>query len=122
MDLIEKEYEYTYQAYLLYGRPEFVVVTGDLIDAKDKTGTISAQYPEEWQVYKSAVEQGANGTTWYDMRGNHDCFDLVSWQAESNLYRTFGESAKLLDDGKGVYSWEVSKSFGDYNFVAVDSW
>jgi hypothetical protein len=102
--------------------PEFLVVTGDLIDAKDETRTVSAQYPQEWQVYKSAVEQGANGTTWYDMRGNHDCFDLVSWQAENNLYRNFGKSSKLLDEGKGVYSWEVSKTFGNYNFVAVDSW
>ena len=102
--------------------PEFLVVTGDLIDAKDETRTVSAQYPQECQVYKSAVEQGANGTTWYDMRGNHDCFDLVSWQAENNLYRNFGKSSKLLDEGKGVYSWEVSKTFGNYNFVAVDSW
>ncbi|KAI7897094.1 Metallo-dependent phosphatase-like protein [Mucor mucedo] len=102
-------------------KPEFVVVTGDLVDAKDQTRTVSAQHPEEWQVYKSAVEQGANTTKWYDMRGNHDCFDLVDWQAENNMYKTFGESAKLLDDGKGVYSWQVSKSFGEYNFVVVDS-
>ncbi|KAF1802973.1 Metallo-dependent phosphatase-like protein [Mucor lusitanicus] len=101
--------------------PEFVVVTGDLTDAKDESRTVSAQYPQEWQVYKSAVEQGANGTTWYDMRGNHDCFDLVSWQAESNLYKDYGKSAKVLDDGKGVYSWQVSKTFGNYQFVAVDS-
>lgn len=98
------------------------MVTGDLTDAKDKTQTVSRQYPEEWQVYKSAVEQGANGTTWYDMRGNHDCFDLVDWQTENNYYRTFGKSAQLLDDGKGVYSWEVTKPFGKYHFVAVDSW
>lgn len=56
------------------------------------------------------------------MRGNHDCFDLVSWQAENNMYRTFGKSARLLDDGKGVYSWQVAKTFGNYNFVVVDSW
>ncbi|KAI8640130.1 Metallo-dependent phosphatase-like protein, partial [Parasitella parasitica] len=101
--------------------PEFVVVTGDLIDAKDETKTVSAQYPQEWQVYKSAVEQGVNDTAWYDMRGNHDCFDLISWEAENNLYRQFGKSSKILDDGKGVYSWQVSKTFGNYNFVAVDS-
>jgi metallophosphoesterase superfamily enzyme len=103
-------------------RPEFVVVTGDLADAKDKTQTVSRQYPEEWQVYKSAVEQGTNNTAWYDMRGNHDCFDLVDWETENNYYRTFGKSAQLLDEGKGVYSWEVTKPFGKYQFVAVDSW
>ncbi|KAI7903330.1 Metallo-dependent phosphatase-like protein, partial [Cokeromyces recurvatus] len=102
-------------------KPEFVVVTGDLIDAKDKTRTTSTQYVEEWQVYRSAVEQGANNTRWYDMRGNHDCFDLVSWQAENNFYRTFGKSAQDLDAGKGIYSWKVSKDYGDYNFIAVDA-
>ncbi|RCI03842.1 Transmembrane protein 62 [Rhizopus stolonifer] len=102
-------------------KPEFVVVTGDLIDAKDATRTVSAQYREEWQVYKAAVEQSANGTTWYDMRGNHDCFDLASWKADNNYYRDFGESSQLLDEGKGVYSWQITKSFGNYNFVVVDA-
>ena len=99
-----------------------MVITGDLIDAKDATKTVSAQYREEWQVYRAAIDQSANGTVWYDMRGNHDCFDLTSWQAENNYYREFGESSQLLNEGKGVYSWQISKPFGDYNFVAVDAW
>ena len=103
-------------------RPEFVVVTGDLTDAKDETRTISLQHQEEWQIYKSAVEQGGNTTTWYDMRGNHDCFDLVSWEAENNMYKTFGKSPKLLEEGKGVYDWQLNKPYGTYNFVAVDTW
>lgn len=102
-------------------KPEFVVVTGDLVDAKDETLTVSSQYPEEWQVYKSAVEQASNGTTWHDMRGNHDCFDMASWKSESNMYRTHGKSSSLLEEGKGVYDWQVSKPYGTYNFVAVDS-
>lgn len=98
------------------------MVTGDLVDAKDETLTVSSQYPEEWQVYKSAVEQASNGTAWYDMRGNHDCFDMASWKSESNMYRTHGKSSSLMEEGKGVYDWQVAKPYGTYNFVAVDSW
>ncbi|KAI9271994.1 Metallo-dependent phosphatase-like protein [Sporodiniella umbellata] len=102
-------------------KPEFVIVTGDLIDAKDKDRIVSSQYLEEWQVYKYAVEQGGMGIPWYDMRGNHDCFDLIDWEARNNFYKGFGKSADLLDAGQGVYSWQVKKSFGEYNFVVADA-
>ncbi|KAG1219437.1 hypothetical protein G6F35_007490 [Rhizopus arrhizus] len=55
------------------------------------------------------------------MRGNHDCFDTVGWKADNNLYKTFGKSADLLDAGKGVYSWKLTKDFGEYNFVVADA-
>ncbi|CAO3665487.1 unnamed protein product [Rhizopus stolonifer] len=55
------------------------------------------------------------------MRGNHDCFDLVGWQAQNNFYKTFGKSADLLDQGQGVYNWEINKDFGEYNFVVADA-
>lgn len=102
-------------------RPEFVVVTGDLIDAEDRTRTGSAQYLKEWQVYKTAITEGASDIPWYDI-GSNDCSDLLSWQTENNLYKTYGRSANLLKEGKGVYSWKVSKEFGEYNFVAADAW
>lgn len=59
-------------------RPRFVVVTGDLTDAKDVRRVTSQQYQEEWQVYRQTIEQGAPGMPWYDMRGNHDCFGKQS--------------------------------------------
>lgn len=93
-----------------------------MIDAKNETRVVSEQYPEEWQVYYSAVAQGSQNITWYDMRGNHDCFDLVNWEAENNYYKKYGKSAKDLELGKGVYQWQVTKSFGNYSFVAVDAW
>ncbi|KAG0163151.1 Transmembrane protein 62 [Apophysomyces sp. BC1015] len=101
-------------------KPTFVVVTGDLTDAKDQTGRTSKQHIEEWQVYKSAIDESVH-VPWYDMRGNHDCFNLPSWESGSNLYRTFGKSADMLELGQGVYSWTVEKAFGRYKFVAVDA-
>ncbi|KAF7720944.1 Transmembrane protein 62 [Apophysomyces ossiformis] len=101
-------------------RPSFVVVTGDLTDAKDRTRLKSKQYIEEWQVYQSAIDEKVD-VPWYDMRGNHDCFDLASWKSLSNFYRVFGKSADLVEDGQGVYSWTIEKPFGRYQFVAVDA-
>ncbi|KAI8976005.1 Metallo-dependent phosphatase-like protein [Pilobolus umbonatus] len=102
-------------------KPEFVVVTGDLVDAKDISHTISEQVKEEWQVYKSAVVESKGETPWYDMRGNHDCFDMASWESSNNLYKDYGMSSASLVDGKGVYKWVISKEYGNYSFVAADS-
>ncbi|KAI8339967.1 Metallo-dependent phosphatase-like protein [Chlamydoabsidia padenii] len=103
-------------------RPEFVVVTGDLTDAKDHRRITSQQYLEEWKTYKMAIDQQPwTNTTWYDMRGNHDCFDLPSWQSKVNLYRTYGQSADRVEHGKGIYTWQHSPSYGDYQFVAIDA-
>ena len=99
-----------------------MVVTGDLTDAKASDKIKTQQYPEEWEMYKAAVEEGAGKMAWYDMRGNHDCFNLESWQSQSNLYRTYGKSAQLIEAGEGVYSWDVEKSFGNYQFVVADAW
>ncbi|KAI7858449.1 Metallo-dependent phosphatase-like protein [Circinella umbellata] len=108
-------------SFLPFIKPELVVVTGDLTDAKASDKVKTQQYPEEWEMYKAIVEQGAKGISWYDMRGNHDSFNLESWQSEQNLYRTYGQSAELLEAGEGVYSWELDKPFGKYQFIAMDA-
>ncbi|CAO3608777.1 unnamed protein product [Cunninghamella blakesleeana] len=103
-------------------KPEFIVVTGDLTDAKDRKRITSQQYIEEWKVYKSAIEQQSwTNTTWYDMRGNHDCFDLPSWQSRVNFYRQYGQRSNEVEQGKGIYSWKHSQPYGEYQFVAIDA-
>ncbi|CAO3600628.1 unnamed protein product [Absidia cylindrospora] len=107
-------------------RPSFVVVTGDLTDAKDVGDIKTVQYEEEWMLYKNAIDQGTTngqdgGLPWYDMRGNHDCFDMPSWESDVNLYRTFGKSAHLLEEGQGVYAWQMKQNYGNYRFVAMDA-
>ncbi|KAI8096209.1 Metallo-dependent phosphatase-like protein [Halteromyces radiatus] len=110
------------QSVLPIVRPSFVVVTGDLTDAKGIDGVKTQQYKEEWQLYQNAIDQGIeDDLPWYDMRGNHDCFDLPSWQSNINLYRTFGKSSQLLEEGKGVYSWQMNQSYGQYQFIAMDA-
>ncbi|KAK4509571.1 ribosome biosynthesis protein nip7 [Mucor velutinosus] len=108
------------QSILPVVKPEFVVVTGDLTDAKDKKRITSQQYIDEWDVYQTAIKEKVT-VDWYDMRGNHDCFDLPSWQSRVNYYRTHGHSAGLIEQGKGVYSWQVNQPTGKYQFVAIDA-
>ncbi|KAI9313362.1 Metallo-dependent phosphatase-like protein [Dichotomocladium elegans] len=102
-------------------RPECVIVTGDLTDAKDAHKIKTEQYKEEWEMYKAIVEQSAGNVSWYDMKGNHDAFNLASWESAHNLYRDYGKSAKLIHDGHGVYAWDIVKPYGRYRFVAADA-
>ena len=102
-------------------RPEFVVVTGDLTDAKDKKRVTSQQYHDEWQIYQQAISEKVT-VDWYDMRGNHDCFDLPSWQSRVNYYRTHGQKAERVEKGQGIYAWQFYQPSSAYQFVAIDAW
>ncbi|KAI8979655.1 hypothetical protein BDF20DRAFT_940577 [Mycotypha africana] len=110
------------QSILPVVRPKFVVVTGDLTDAKDSKRITSQQYLDEWKVYQKAIQEKVpEDMGWYDIRGNHDCFDLPSWKSRINYYRTHGKSAGLVEQGKGIYSWQVNQPMGNYQFVAIDA-
>jgi hypothetical protein len=52
---------------------------------------------------------------WWDMRGNHDCFNIPAFNHSANLFRTL---SAVKTDG---YSFEVHKSFGTYSFIALDA-
>ncbi|KAI7905451.1 Metallo-dependent phosphatase-like protein, partial [Cokeromyces recurvatus] len=109
------------QSILPVVKPEFVIVTGDLTDAKDKKRVTSQQYIDEWDVYQTAINEKVN-TKWYDIRGNHDCFNLPSWKSRVNYYSTHGKSADLVEQGKGIYTWQLNKpEVGNYQFVAIDA-
>ena len=101
--------------------PEFVLVTGDLTDAKSKWKLSSRQFEEEWLAYHDSLQkfgllERRNGSFWHDLRGNHDCFDVASFHHPSNFYEKYSSSKK---EG---YTFEVKKSFGTYSFIALDAW
>ncbi len=60
--------------------PRAVIISGDLVDAKDKTGFGSGQYEEEWITYRQTSEECkrilGHNVKWFDLRGNHDNFDV----------------------------------------------
>ncbi|KAL7751601.1 hypothetical protein RI367_003066 [Sorochytrium milnesiophthora] len=99
--------------------PEFVVVTGDLTDAKDARKLTSAQYEDEWKAYHTAlVDSGVadknNGRFWWDQRGNHDCFNLANWQSKENHFLKYS-TVKAAG-----YRFTYMRDFGTYLFVALD--
>ncbi|KAI8837873.1 hypothetical protein BC829DRAFT_42416 [Chytridium lagenaria] len=95
--------------------PDLVLVTGDLIDAKTKSKLVSVQYMDEWLAYVellnvSGVALRNNGTFYWDMRGNHDCFNLGKEFNETE----FGLMSAVKTEG---YRYLHKKSFGTYDFL-----
>ncbi|KAI9593790.1 Metallo-dependent phosphatase-like protein [Syncephalis fuscata] len=100
--------------------PSFVLVTGDLTDAKSERVLAGVQFEDEWQTYhrllkSSGVLDKAEGKFWHDLRGNHDCFSVNGWKDKNNYYRQYGASPH-----DGGWSFDVKRSFGNYSFVAID--
>ena len=62
--------------YLDVIKPEVVLATGDLTDAKHANMMGSEQFEEEWVEYKRVLtESGAlHKTVWLDLRGNHGMY------------------------------------------------
>ncbi|RIA89427.1 Metallo-dependent phosphatase-like protein [Glomus cerebriforme] len=98
--------------------PAFVLVTGDLTDAKDEHFVTSRQFIDEWVTYQTALqESGALNRPgfWHDLRGNHDCFNVGSWGSEQNMYKKYG-----VEKQQG-FDFMVEKDFGRYRFVGIDA-
>ena len=98
--------------------PEFVLVTGDLTDAKDKWKISSSQLKEEWQMYHDALKTHGildKPDFWWDQRGNHDCFDVPDWSSPHNYFRDF---SRVRDHH---YGFQFKRDFGSYNFVGLDA-
>ncbi|KAF9310747.1 Transmembrane protein 62 [Podila horticola] len=100
--------------------PAFVVVTGDLTDAKDQQLVGSMQYLDEWVTYKNALEESGvlkkrNGTFWHDLRGNHDCFNVPDWGSKENMY------ADMSATKTPGFMFDVKTDYGKYGFIGIDA-
>ncbi|KAG0240745.1 Metallo-dependent phosphatase-like protein [Mortierella sp. GBAus27b] len=100
--------------------PAFVVVTGDLTDAKDKQLVGSMQYMEEWSTYRDALEESGvltkrNGTFWHDLRGNHDCFNVPNWDSNENFFSTMSSTRSP------GFMFDVKTDYGKYAFIGIDA-
>ncbi|KAJ3112991.1 Transmembrane protein 62 [Phlyctochytrium bullatum] len=98
--------------------PDLVLVTGDLIDAKSKSKLVSVQYMDEWYAYetllnKTGVALRNNGSFYWELRGNHDCFNLGVEFNETE----FGRISATKTEG---FKFIHRKPFGSYDFVGID--
>ncbi|KAF2362484.1 Calcineurin-like phosphoesterase domain ApaH type [Trinorchestia longiramus] len=101
-------------------KPAVVLASGDLTDAKSENGMGSQQYIEEWQHYKSVLQETGlyNTTVWLDIRGNHDNFNMASLAAASNLYESESVQGPLHQRS---YLHSVHLRGMSVAFIAVDT-
>ncbi|CAL8074384.1 unnamed protein product [Calicophoron daubneyi] len=100
-------------------RPELVLVTGDLTDARTRIHLSSRQNPEEWMTYDRIVRNSGvlNVTKWFDIRGNHDTFNVVRKNSSKDYFNFFGVQGRRTPS---AYSFHLRKPFGNYSFLALD--
>lgn len=96
--------------------PSFVVVTGDLTDAKDKFKVGSKQYEDEWQRYQDTLaEFNLSSPFWLDLRGNHDCFNVPGWDSRVNYFAQYSSTKREN------FVHHVETPFGKYAFIGIDT-
>ncbi|PVV05206.1 hypothetical protein BB560_000277 [Smittium megazygosporum] len=100
--------------------PRHLFITGDLTDGKDKNKIGSQQYLEEWVAYNNALKnfgllERDNGEFLFDQRGNHDCFNIPSWNSSLNYY---SEYSATKSQG---YVLKTNLGYAQYCFVASDA-
>ncbi|ORZ41468.1 Metallo-dependent phosphatase-like protein [Catenaria anguillulae PL171] len=100
--------------------PSLVFVTGDLTDAKSESKLTSQQFHDEWSAYSSAltaahVDPTSRPHFWFDLRGNHDCFDVHDWSAPSNLFQNHSSTRAA------GFSHLAQFTFGSYLFIGIDA-
>jgi hypothetical protein len=95
--------------------PEFIVCTGDLVDATDGWLVPSGQYQSEWDEY-NGVLAGRAVTFFHDLPGNHDTY------FDEGATHYLGNS--LIGTAYGVWHEPWSHSFpwgGEYLFVGLNT-
>ncbi|XP_003724743.3 transmembrane protein 62 isoform X1 [Strongylocentrotus purpuratus] len=99
-------------------KPEVVVVTGDLTDAKTYDNIGSTQFEIEWQTYQNTIKHARipERTVWLDVRGNHDAFDIPHTRHDSNYYRKY---SVLRERGDTTFMYQHKTPFGTYSFIAL---
>ncbi|KAL1915599.1 uncharacterized protein VTP21DRAFT_6723 [Calcarisporiella thermophila] len=97
--------------------PAFVIVTGDLTDAKDVHKITSFQHLDEWKLYRDSLEKLGlwRRDYWHDLKGNHDSFNIPDENSVENYYQSYGVSG-----GRG-WAFDVQKSWGKYGFIGIDA-
>lgn len=78
------------------------------------------QYHEEWEAYfKTIVETGVvNRTTWLDIRGNHDNFNVQHLHDSTDLFQYYSAQGRK---NKKSYLHKEELDGDTYNFLALDA-
>ncbi|XP_015782777.1 transmembrane protein 62 [Tetranychus urticae] len=101
-------------------RPSVVLATGDLTDSRSLAPFGSDQFEQEWKWYADALNTSrvTEKTVWLDMRGNHDTFNVLSWNSSNNFYRKYTHRG---NQSAGHYVYTVTQGSDKYNFLGIDA-
>lgn len=100
-------------------KPAVLLVTGDITDAKKGLGSV--QYKNEWESYDRAVRESGvmNYTTVLDVPGNHDTFNVASYDSENAYFKDLSIQGAAGNHGSYLHRVEVNGR--GYKFIAVDA-
>ncbi|XP_055598866.1 transmembrane protein 62-like [Uranotaenia lowii] len=101
-------------------RPSVVLASGDLTDAKTANFLGSQQHEQEWRWYRDVLRDTnvLNKTTWLDIRGNHDNFNVPALQAKQDLFTNYSVQGRV---NPRSYMHQVVKDGVRYSFIGVDA-
>ena len=96
-------------------QPQFLIVSGDLTDANrmitlDDPFESRGQIPEEWMQYQEFMKKFANKLPVYDIRGNHDAFNVPSWNDDQKNY--FKQYSSRADASERHYKFDYKDDHG----------
>ncbi|CAL8074381.1 unnamed protein product [Calicophoron daubneyi] len=100
-------------------RPELVLATGDLTNARSKDGLSGGQRIEEWIAYRRIIRDSGilDFTEWLDVRGNHDTFNVVRNNNTIDYFNYYSIQGPKHPQG---YSFQLQKPYGKYTFCTLE--
>ena len=94
--------------------PEFIVATGDLVDATNGYLVPTGQYQDEWDQYNGALA-GQAVTFFHDIPGNHDTY----YDEGATYY--LGNSLIGTAYGEWHEAWSHGFAYGEYAFIGINT-
>jgi PKD repeat protein len=97
--------------------PTFIVVSGDLTDSTNGNwlGWPNGPYQEEWNQYKSILQNNVDSSFYYDIPGNHDHYN------DKYFSYYLANSIQGQATGKTQHSWTREFDFGKYHFLGINT-
>lgn len=118
----EKDFIEFCDRYVDIFKPDAVLVTGDITDGRMPNTTFgTGPQLDEWLAYSNAIAKSEPlkrlHTKWFDIRGNHDNFNVYRPEDPNTLYRKYAIMGK---QHRRNYMGNVTKGDKLYTFIGVD--
>ncbi|KAK5643324.1 hypothetical protein RI129_007169 [Pyrocoelia pectoralis] len=101
-------------------KPSVVIASGDLTDGKAANKLTSQEIQKEWVEYQNILSSLniTQHTTWLDIKGNHDNFNLIDLKSKENYFENYSVQGKT---NPRSYLYQLKKNGDIYSFIAVDT-